>query len=688
MQSKTSFFNAAIFKNSITRFWPMWVAYAFVWALSLPMTLSSSLEAHRLFGFSPHISSYANENIFSTSLYGGLSIGLFSAAIVSMAIWSFMYNSRSASGMAALPVSRGGMFVSVMSAGLLPAVIINFIISLITFAVTAYYGVSSFFVCMQSFFIITLIYIMCFGLATLCAQLTGSTFTLPAVFAVLNMVVFIVRSLIEGILHQFVYGFTGFSAWWTAYLSPPVGIVRGCGVSYDYVELDGIDSYISTFFGWGCLAIYAFVGLLLIAASFFLFKRRRMETAGDVVAVRALKPVFKYAMTFGCALVFGVFMSAIWFSHSGSGIWSMIFMLVFMLFGAFIGYYASEMLMRKSFRVFKGSGSQICISFAIIIAFMFAFEFDLFSIERHTPNPSKVSSAYISLGDTTVDEAAQIEALIALHERLVADKADNELRSQQSGLQIVSLRIEYTLENGSVLRRYYNLAFSELRPTPTEDGGIFQLLRDLDAFINSPELTFARVVPHFEVSGAENITDCWINYGTFVPYDEMSFNVDDYFGSYEYYYEKYGTASDKEASLFHFPIQLSREEAFELYTTCILPDAADGTLGLVNFLYDENYFDRYTNCDIQLQFQSGFGEDHMYASIYIAVTVDAVRTLAWLEARGIAVYALSTLGITDEHDAAPIPATVITVSDEREAENAEAEPIGDPLATVFEDEAS
>ena len=641
MKSKTSFFNAAIFKNSISRFWPMWGAYAFVWALVLPISLSSMLKNRTFYGRSSDFAPWAVDQLLSVSLYAGLTIGLFAAALVSMAIWSFMYNSRSASGMASLPVSRGGMFSSVVLAGLLPAVVINFVISLLTFCVMTYYGIASFAVCMQSFCIITLIYIMCFGLATLCAQLTGNVFTLPAVFAVFNVVVVVVGGLVEGILSQFVYGFTGFSAEWTLYLSPPMGIARGCGFSYAYAEYS-YELLSCEFYGWVCLLFYALVGLLFIAASLFLFKRRRMEAAGDVVAINILKPVFKYAMTFGCALVLGVFMAAIWFNVYDGGTWGLAFMLVFMALGAVIGYYSSEMLMRKSFRVFRGSAGRLCICLSIIIAFMFAFEFDLFGIERYTPKASEVSSAYIGLGGAMVDDAEQIEALIALHERVIADKADNEARTIYPDVQRVSFSIDYTLENGSVVRRFYSLAFSELRPSPTEDGGVYRLLNDLSAFVNTPELILERITPHFEVLNAGAISDCTIHYevpaGTAYG-GEGAYPADSYV---QYYNSSQFTPYVGYTQSGN--LQLSREDAFELYTTCILPDAADGTIGLYPVFYDADYYNNTTACNIYLQFQLGFGEDSRFDSRSVTVSMNSLRTLAWLEARGIPVYSQAELG--------------------------------------------
>lgn len=44
MQSKTSFFNRTIFRKCLTRYWPLWLGYAFVLFLMLPLPLLNRLN--------------------------------------------------------------------------------------------------------------------------------------------------------------------------------------------------------------------------------------------------------------------------------------------------------------------------------------------------------------------------------------------------------------------------------------------------------------------------------------------------------------------------------------------------------------------------------------------------------------------------------------------------------------------
>ena len=43
MRSRTSLFNATLFKKTIVRFWPVWFLYAFVWLLAFPAGIGGAL---------------------------------------------------------------------------------------------------------------------------------------------------------------------------------------------------------------------------------------------------------------------------------------------------------------------------------------------------------------------------------------------------------------------------------------------------------------------------------------------------------------------------------------------------------------------------------------------------------------------------------------------------------------------
>ena len=93
MQSKTSCFNKTIFRKHVTRFWPVWAAYLAVWLLDMPIGFLSQRESLRQFPL--QVQSGALQAVNS-----GVVISFIFAVLMAMAVWSFLYNSRSASGAA------------------------------------------------------------------------------------------------------------------------------------------------------------------------------------------------------------------------------------------------------------------------------------------------------------------------------------------------------------------------------------------------------------------------------------------------------------------------------------------------------------------------------------------------------------------------------------------------------------
>ena len=134
MKSKTAFFNKGICLNYLKRCWPLWVAYIVVLMMAVPgsilpqVAVERSMSAEELF--------WHTNNLNRQILYAGrdsVSLSAICGVIAAMAMYSFMYNSRSCSMMCALPVRRETVFVTAYFTGLVPMLAID----LLTVAFTA-----------------------------------------------------------------------------------------------------------------------------------------------------------------------------------------------------------------------------------------------------------------------------------------------------------------------------------------------------------------------------------------------------------------------------------------------------------------------------------------------------------------------------------------------------------------------
>jgi ABC-2 type transport system permease protein len=229
--------------------------------------------------------------VLSSSVESGNAMTFLFALFSAMCAFSFMYSPRSANAMAALPVRRERMFTVQALAGLVPLIVANVLVALATYGVEAYHGVADAAPLAQWVAIVTMQLILYYGLAILCAQLTGNIIVLPILYVVLNFTVFVVELVTRRALEFFVYGVPAGSNTLTVF-SPVVYLWENVTVNLPS-GTDTVDYAHSTFSGWGVLAIYCVVGVIFAVCALLLFRKKRVETAGDVVAVKALKPCYR-----------------------------------------------------------------------------------------------------------------------------------------------------------------------------------------------------------------------------------------------------------------------------------------------------------------------------------------------------------------------------------------------------------
>ena len=129
MRSKNWSFKLSrpLIRKDFTRFWPVWGSYLAIWLLMLPIPLitftmgtgyTQAELARDIQDFLVDISTTGS--LVMSAIYGGLA---------AFAVWSYLYQSRSASLFHALPVTRETLFASHFTAGLGFLVVPNVLIA-------------------------------------------------------------------------------------------------------------------------------------------------------------------------------------------------------------------------------------------------------------------------------------------------------------------------------------------------------------------------------------------------------------------------------------------------------------------------------------------------------------------------------------------------------------------------------
>ena len=734
MQSKTSCFNKTIFRKHVTRFWPIWAAYLLIWLLIMPVGLLSQREYLLLYPVSLQRS-------VLDSISAGVVLSFIFSVLMAMAVWSFLYNARSASGAACLPVTRKAQFTSAVLAGFLPLAAAN----VVTFLLTGLAELSLGLLHLPSLLTwlgATLLNLLFFyGFATFCAMLTGSIIILPAVYVVLNFVAAGAQVLLDGLVKCFLYGVEGLGGSWLYWLSPMLQLMAENAQGITALD-EARSVYVTVgwiYTGWVISAVYAVVGVLLLWAAWALLRRRRMESAGDTVAVPALKPVFRWCMGLFGGLCFADMMLYV-FQLTGGETQRAVFAAtaVYLVIGAFLGWFIAEMLIRRSFRVFRGGwrgfgGWAVCC--AVLLAALTVTELDVFGVERRVPAAEQVEAVSVDV----MGEAAYLQSpegvaeAMALHRDIIEHKPQQDQCDQKAfflhgwsgDYQTVNARVTYYLKNGDMLSRSYLLA--HVYDASGDDASAVQ------ALLNCPEAVRSRKATPFDYTW-ENVShgtvsvemparECASAAGYDDPetyalcelagytrseaaaltgelreralldavsnfryvdetlyYDKSGRIQEKYFssGAGDYYYDyddadaglpvpRKNGAIDWDRIWLNYTMVLTKQEAWELWSTCILPDLADNALGRVWVLAGSDY--AATACAASVEIDARWPEEmtksHMpafesygipatmpaaeadggvrYHAFSTVPTVDSTRTNAWLEDHGITVCTIAEI---------------------------------------------
>lgn len=606
MKQKTSFFNWGISRSYLKRCWPLWAVYFVVLLLCLPAAIPDYLSRNSAYD-SINLVAGINGMIISVA-HASFVISFVTAILAAMVVYSYMYNNRACGMMNALPIRREAAFVTAYLTGLVPLLIADVLTVLITYAVYAHYGVIHFKYLMLFLTYAVMGNIAFFGFASFCAVLTGNIAVLPAVYVVLNFVVYVANSAFHTLRGFLTYGYVwapGKILW----LSPIVALSDSRYVDYEDIMVTGADGlrYSTgefTVHGTGLVAAYCAAGLILAALALLIYRKRDMERAGDVVAIPVLKPVFKYCMSVGCGVVCAIaFYDGLFRSSFGSTGKTAVIMTVLMVVGAAVGYFAAEMLMQKTLDVFRHGWRGYLITACALVAFTVCIELDVTGYETAQPKLDEIENVYINsgYGDATMLESRdEIAAVLDYHREVIDGKHINENADKGRWFSV-----QYTLKNGKTFERNYEISYDyDQRFDPQSN------VRQLEAVLNSDEAILSRLKP------VENIDFDWIT----------SSSIE---GSYMQEY-KNDTRVDRQ----NIYLNLTPRQAEEIYN-CILADVGTSSIGRVYTMQDRDYFDRMSNLSfyfgISVQTADAVNEkswDYYYVDVQIPL--DAENTLGWI----------------------------------------------------------
>ena len=457
MKSKISFFNAGIFKSMLKRFWPLWTAYFAVWFMCLPLPLLVA----RLQGVKESAVTVVTAAM-KTSVEASVVSGFLMGILAAMAVFGFLYNSRSCGMIASTPVRREAVFCSAYLAGALPVLAANLFIAVLNWLFTLSSGIEGACIFKMNailFAVNSMEFLIFFSISAFIAMLTANIVALPVLYLIFNFVFLGMEYVVRMLYGMFIFGYSDHPDCVLEFMSPLIYLFTRIGINVNI----STGSAAVSLTNWSALLGYIIAAVVFSVTALLLYRKRRMESAGDVIAVNSLRPVFKFCVTACAALCFGLLFFVIISTLFTSLSMSMLVLSAGLIIGAFIGYFASEMLLKKSFHVFKGSWKGFVITAVLCIVFAFVCVTDLFDLSSQLPDADDIEAiSYNSEGrDVDIKNRSDIEALLKVNKAIIAD------RDKYEGLDDTDLEntgyvsIRYKLKDGRVICRGYTLLIDD-----------------------------------------------------------------------------------------------------------------------------------------------------------------------------------------------------------------------------------
>lgn len=589
MKSRTSFCNAAILRRILRSGLPLWGSYLLIWLVIFPMSFYSSGRWNEYLAI--------QDQILSLTAYGSHVFGFFYGLASACLVFCWLYKSRSANFFGALPVSRTSLFLTHYLAGLLFAVVPQLIVLLLSLPVGFVWGAPGMMLgdLATWFAITTLTYLFYYSFAVLLAMIVGNLIALPLLYGVLSFTAIVVEVLVRDLLRYCVYGLSGTHSLLFDWLSPfYYFVLDGNGMDIENVwNAAGRLLLRYRLVGWEPVLILAALGVAFAGIAFFLHRGRRMESAGDVIAIRRLKPVFLYGFTLGCAVVLGyLLVNVIIPSSLGTErFWGITLCL---LAGATLGYFAGQMLLHKSMRVLRRrylvNWATVC---AVIFAAMLCVRFDITGYSSYVPDAQEIQRASLGYSGEFSDDTWFIERVRHLHQGCIDQQEAIESRGTDS--YNFRITLSYELHDGSIVERQYLLPCADEQYQNADS-----LACQYETLYNDPYYKLLRKLPR-DFEGLR-IESCHL------------YNNND-----------------------NDSVWLNQQEALEFLSTCLAPDLRDSSMGNTSWndasVYTVNsYVDLWVDICFAPEERQKEGVNQYYC---FTVTEDAYRVLDYAAQRGL-----------------------------------------------------
>lgn len=454
MKSRTSCCKAVLLKKDLTRFFPAWALYCVGLLMLFIMSIYSETNLYERAG-----NLCAMMQIFVIINFGY-------ALLNAQLLFGDLFNARMTNALHALPVKRDTFFWAHIAAGLLVSLIPNAAAALIVMPGLGSWAAYSWLWFASAF----LSYFFFFTLAVLCTMLTGNRLGQVLLYGIINFFAILVCWYQTEVYSVLLYG-VWLDESYAIQLCPPYALASKIlcqAIAQEFSRYPDVILEDIRILDWTVPLIYGAVGVVLLGASQVLYRLRRLECAGDLLAFSKLKGFFLVTFTLTAGAGSQLFSQLIT-SRDLVGL-----PFAMLLVGMAVGYIAGLMLLNRQMQVFRLKNFKtLAAVLAVLMVTVGLTALDPLGIESRVPEVDQVAG--IQVGDESngnyynrpsipMTDKDSIETAIALQKALIENHNLQFQNSKVWGLLGIyhgsnqgTLAMHYTLKNGKTLNRYYSM---------------------------------------------------------------------------------------------------------------------------------------------------------------------------------------------------------------------------------------
>lgn len=482
MQYKRSFFNPTLIRHNLKRFWPLPVALLLICFL----LLSSSHETLRyareyevpiLAAASGQTAINTYDTGYNTAndilsmrrsavyqLGGPMVMVSFVAALLSaLLVMHHIHGRKQLQFYHGLPLSRRCFYITSAVSGYLLGLLPVLLVELVLIPIACSMG-CELLPCLQLIGLTVSAFTIFYSISMLACVLAGQTLGAVLLCGGMNCFALAVMTGAAGVAQYVLYGYNESILLEdvTTCLTPMLVMTNAANAAYNEQGLP---------YGFSLLPIliYFLVGIALLVLGGVLYQHRRGEKTGEMIAFSGVKWLCRILVALIAGLLGTVFIVETTSLITRDITFPTITVMVLVLM--FLGWFVAEMVVQKSFRVFKRKSVTGCLSLCVAaLLILVGANLDVFGYVNHIPAPEEFSGANVSLAGTTI--SLDTEDAIRLHQTIL--NHEEELSNNTGVYRGTDILLDYYQDGKLRMTRTYHVL-------DTEDNLIFDQLLSITA---------------------------------------------------------------------------------------------------------------------------------------------------------------------------------------------------------------